>query len=118
MKRLLFILALLAGCLLPAFAPAQYYGGDPNALVDSWYRTYLGRAADSGMTYWVSQLVQGIPPDAVIAGILASDEYYTRAGGTPQGFVTLLFNDILKRPPSAGEVDFWVRRMYTESRQD
>jgi hypothetical protein len=110
MRAILFVIAA-------SFAPAQSYG-DPASLVDYWYRTYLGRPADSGITYWVNEFQQGASPDQVLAGILASDEYYKKGGGTPEGFVTALFNDVLKHPPAPADVDFWVRRMYTESRQD
>jgi uncharacterized protein DUF4214 len=105
-RNLLFATAALL-FLAPATVNAQAYG-DPSSLVDYWYRTYLGRPADSGLTFWVNHLQQGDPPDSVLAGILGSDEYYKRAGGTP---------DIVKRQPSPSEMDFWVRRQYTEDRQ-
>jgi len=90
--------------------------GDSNALVDSWYRTYLGRAPDPAMAGWVAQLNQGTPADRVLSSILGSDEYYLRAGSTPQGFITLLYSDILQRAPTAAEVNYWVGRMYTTDR--
>jgi hypothetical protein len=116
MRRNLIFAAAAILFLAPATVNAQAYG-DPGSLVDSWYRTYLGRPADSGLTYWVNHLQQGDPPDSVLAGILGSDEYYKRGGGTPDGFVSLLFRDIVKRQPSPSEMDFWVRRQYTEDRQ-
>jgi hypothetical protein len=94
---------------------AQVYG-DPSSLVDYWYRTYLGRPGDQGMTTWVDQLNQGAPPDAVLAGILGSPEYYARAGSTPEGFISRLYADILKRPATSSELGYWVPRMYTEDR--
>jgi len=130
MRRFIMITAITLLALTPAlasaqtYAPVQTYGGaqtygsDPNALVDSWYRTYLGRAPDSGMTYWVNHLLQGDSPDAVIAGILGSDEYYLKSGGTPAGFVNQVFNDLLRRPPTPRELDFWARRLYTEPRSE
>jgi hypothetical protein len=116
MRRNLIFAAAAVLFLAPATVNAQAYG-DPSSLVDYWYRTYLGRPADSGLTFWVNHLQQGDPPDSVLAGILGSDEYYKRAGGTPDGFVGLLFRDIVKRQPSPSEMDFWVRRQYTEDRQ-
>jgi hypothetical protein len=114
-RNLLFtIVALLF--LVPTAANAQAYG-DPSSLVDYWYRTYLGRPADSGITFWVNHLEQGDSTDSVLAGILGSDEYYKRGGGTPEGFISLLFRDVVKRQPSPSDLDFWVRRMYTEDRQ-
>jgi hypothetical protein len=118
MRRFVPFAAAVLLLLTPAFAPAQYYRGDPSALVDSWYRTYLGHPADSGITYWVNHLQQGDSPDSVIAGILASDEYYKKCGGTPDGFIAGLFKDLLQRRPTTSELDFWVRRLYTQDRQD
>jgi hypothetical protein len=94
----------------------QVYG-DPNSLVDYWYRTYLGRAPDpAGLAGWTTQLNQGTPADAILAAILGSPEFYVKAGSTPEGYITLLYNDILRRSPSPTELGFWVRRMYTEDR--
>lgn len=115
MRHLLFLGATLLVGLVPSVAPAQVYG-DSNALVDYWYRTYLGRAPDPAMAGWVAQLNRGTPADAVLAGILGSDEYYGRGGSTPQGFVALLYNDIQGRPPTLAEVNYWVRRMYSTDR--
>lgn len=111
---LVAVTALL--CWTSSAAQAQVYG-DPNSLVDYWYRNYLGRPPDAGMTSWVTQLSQGAPPDQVLAGILASSEFYTKAGSSPQGYVTLLYQSVLGRSPNPGELDYWMRRMYTEDRQ-
>jgi Domain of unknown function (DUF4214) len=104
-------------CLAPSPGQAQVYG-DPSSLVDYWYRTYLGRAPDpSGLASWTAQLNQGNAPDAVLAAILGSAEFYAKAGSAPEGFIMLLYQDILKRSPSPNELAFWVGRMYTEDRQ-
>jgi hypothetical protein len=117
MRYLVLLIAALFLSLEPSAAQAQTYG-DPNSLVDYWYRTYLGRTPDpSGIVTWVNALNQGTPPDAVLASILGSDEYYQRAGSTPEGFISQLFNDLLHRSPRPGDLDFWVRRMYTEDRR-
>jgi hypothetical protein len=114
MRHLLLIASALL-LLAPAFAKAQMYG-DPNSLVEYWYNKYLGRPGDPAMATWVNSLNQGTPPDQVLTGILASDEYYRRAGATPQGFIARLYSDVLDQTPSAVDLDFWVRRMYTEDR--
>jgi len=114
MRSILLIATLT--CLTPAAAQAQTYG-DSNSLVDYWYRTYLGRPAESeGLATWANQLNQGVPANQVLATILASDEYYRRAGATPEGFIAQLCNDVLKRAPTTADLDFWIRRMYTEDR--
>jgi len=102
--------------LTPAAAKAQVYG-DSNSLVDYWYRAYLGRAPEAeGLATWANQLNQGVPANQVLATILASDEYYRRAGGIPQGFIARLYSDLLNRAPSSADLNFWVGRMYTEDR--
>ncbi len=115
MRHFLYLSAAALLCLTASRVDAQVYG-DTTSLVDSWYRTYLGRPADPGMSGWVAQLNQGVPADRVLAGILGSDEYYMRSGSTPQGFITQLYSNILQRPPTPAELDYWVRRMYTTDR--
>jgi hypothetical protein len=118
MRRFVIVIGVAVMSLTPS-APAQA-PTDPTTLVDYWYRTYLGRTSttDAGAPTWVTLLQQGNTPDVVLAGILASDEYYSRSGRTPAGFVTTLFTDILKRPPTLAETNFWVSRLYTSTRQD
>ncbi|HLJ96534.1 MAG TPA: DUF4214 domain-containing protein, partial [Gemmataceae bacterium] len=114
MRYLVLIYTVAFVWLTPSAVWAQVYG-DPSSLVDYWYRTYLGRQADpSGLASWTAQLNQGTPADEVLATILGSPEFYTKAGSTPEGFITLLFMDILHRSPTPSELNFWVRRMYTE----
>ena len=104
--------ALLTLGTIATSANAQVYSSQPQnpdvQLVDSWYRHYLGRPVDEvGLQAWLPQLANGHPE----AGILGSPEYYNRHGGTPQGFVTGLYVDVLGRQPSANEVQSWVIRL-------
>jgi hypothetical protein len=113
MRRLLLCTAALLYLSPAAFGQAY---GDPNSLVNYWYETFLGRAPDQGASPWVTQLSEGTPPDQVLSAILGSPEFYAKAGSTPEGFVTLLFQDALKRPPDPRELNFWVRQLYSEDR--
>src|SRR5262249_21645351 len=71
------------------------YADQPEELVRTWYRRYLNRDVDPvGFQTWVGSLRSGNPPEMVLAGILASDEYFGRGGGTPEGYVTVLFQDL------------------------
>jgi hypothetical protein len=132
MFRFLLAALLWAAVVVPT-APAQNYPeqyrgypahqraypADPEALVRSWYQKYLGREVDpSGYSSWVNSLTQGSPPEAVLATILASDEYFQRAGNTPEGFIQQLFRDFVGRGPTRGEFDLWVRRVYSDDRRD
>ena len=128
--RCVYLSALLTGALLATSARAQYYDypdsyGDPyydqpgyggSSLVDSWYRRFLGRAPDPGSQQWVEELQRGRPPQEVLSSILGSDEYYQRAGSTPQGFIYRLFRDVTGRRPTPREATYWVRRVYVDDR--
>lgn len=105
--------------LPPAYQPAPVYAppavaapADPAGLVREWYRRYLGREGDpGGVATWVDSLRQGNPPDVVLATILASDEYYGRAGGSPEGLVQRLFADLTGRQPAGEEYGYWLDRI-------
>jgi hypothetical protein len=93
---------------------------NPVALVDSWYRAYLGRTAlnDPTSAGWVNLLRRGSPPASVLAGILGSAEYFHRVGGTMPAFIRAVYRDVVGRPPTPGELRFWLRRANIQSRQD
>jgi hypothetical protein len=87
-------------------------------LVEEFYLRYLGRAAVNGEEHgWVQLLMQGEMEEKVIAGILSSSEFYTRAqtlvsSGTPdQRYVQALYQLLLNRSPSASEVNSWVSQL-------
>jgi len=121
MKRLI-IIAALALLVVPLPGAAQYppsYGyNDPEQMVQGWYRQFLGRNADAGASAWIEQLRSGQQPEAVLAGILGSSEYYLRAGGTPDHFVRRLHMDLTGRSPNPRELNFWMDQVYRSDRQD
>jgi len=124
MKRWLLI-ACLAGLFAPLAVDAQYppYGGYNNPggaeqTVRDWYNRFLGREPDPMSATWSESLRQGQQPEAVLAQILASSEYYNRGGGSPQGYVRRLITDLTGRPPGGREISFWVNQMYRADRQD
>jgi HEAT repeats/Domain of unknown function (DUF4214) len=85
---------------------------DPNVvLVESWYQRYLGRSGDrSGLATFAGMLARGVSAEDVQAGILASDEFWRRYGGTAPGFIRGLYESVLNRTPNRAEVDLWGRR--------
>jgi hypothetical protein len=116
--RRFIIPALLGVFLLTSAAPAQYFPNSPERLVRNWYRQYLGRDLDQGGSGWVSLLENGASPDVVLASILGSDEYWQRAGGTPDGFVRALYMDLGRREPTRRDYDYWIRRLQYEQPSD
>jgi hypothetical protein len=91
---------------------------DPYAAVRSWYLQYLDREPDpAGMAGWTDHLRNGKAPEWVLAQMLSSDEYYQRAGGTPEGFVRAFFLDAIGQEPPPRELQEWARRAGTGDRQ-
>ena len=83
-------------------------------VIQEYYQTLLGRAADpGGLQFWLNLTQSGAPLEQVLAGIAASEEYFQRQGGTSDGFVRGLYRDVLGRiaPPSQPELDFWIARL-------
>ena len=73
------------------------------------YQRYLGRAPDGpGLTGWVSLMEHGLSDERLEACFLGSVEYISHHGGTAQGWITGMYQDLLQRTPSAGEVAAWV----------
>jgi hypothetical protein len=121
-----FILGLagalaLAGPALADDAPPAtggHAGASPEMLIDYWYHNYLHRAPDQGAAGWAAALNRGQAPEAILAILLSSQEYYAAGGGTPAGYVRELFHDLVRRDPTPRELDYWVRRLRLSSRRD
>lgn len=116
-RTALVCLLILAG---PAVAQAPPLTPPPNPteLVRSWYRQLFNRDLDRGAARWINDLQRGVPPDQVLAQILASEEYYQLAGSTPEGFVRQLFDDFRGREPAREELRTWVRQVQARRRDE
>ena len=115
-SRLLLTVAftLVAGLAMPAPARADW----ATRQVIAWYQRYLDRFPDrGGLRDWSDQLRRGRDPIVVEAGILASDEYWRRAGRNPIGWVDRLFRDTTGRPPPPRDHRFWADRLRFGDRQ-
>jgi hypothetical protein len=76
--------------------------------VDSYYQTYLGRAADDlGRASWVNAFLAGADETTVVQGFLTSPEYQA-LHGTNTTFVQALYADLLGRSAQAGEEAPWI----------
>jgi len=122
MRRAILPALLLMSCAVPSEAQYGLYGGygdrDAQRTVRRWYERYLGREPDPYSGSWAAALQQGQSPEQVLSGILGSDEYYRRAGGTPRDFVRQLYEDLVGRPPTRAEMDSWARQVYYGNRAD
>jgi PAS domain-containing protein len=75
-------------------------------LIAGYYTTFLGRPVDAGgLQSWLATL-QGSSPEWVLAGIVASDEYFQRAGGTNAAWLDRVYRDVLGRDRDPGSQGF------------
>ncbi|HEV3343397.1 MAG TPA: DUF4214 domain-containing protein, partial [Pirellulales bacterium] len=78
-------------------------------LVTGIYRDFLHRDPEAqGLQFWTSLLAGGADEKSVLAGVVGSDEYFAKAGGTAQGFVNTLYRDLLGRPGDPQGLEFWT----------
>jgi Domain of unknown function (DUF4214) len=85
-------------------ASAEYLADQVFAL----YSRYLNRAPGAlGEQSWLNALQQGATLEQVAEGIVSSPEYFQDHGDTNEGYILGLYNQVLDRTPSAGELDGW-----------
>ena len=77
------------------------------------YQATLGRAPDvGGLLGWTERLANGRDYEDAIGGFVSSAEFQARYGATDSnGFVTLLYNNVLDRDPDAGGLAAWLDRL-------
>jgi len=77
--------------------------------VDALFRDYLNRAAErAGRDSFVADLSRGATMNQIRASILGSQEYYVRfGGGSVDGYITALYEEVLNRQPDAPGRTFW-----------
>jgi len=108
--KLIAALVLTLGSGLAVAPPARADRAERQVV--AWYQRYLDRYPDeNGIRDWTEKLRRGRDPLDVEAEILASDEYWERAGSNPAGWVDRLFRDTTGRPPSRQEFRFWADRV-------
>jgi len=91
-----------------------FAGSDPwiQALIDGYYRSTLGRAADdAGRAFWIRVIRSGVAPAVVASDFYASDEYHHRVGGTDAAWIADLYEELLHRPADAEGAAYWVGQL-------
>lgn len=68
--------------------------------IRSAYEQYLGRAPEQpAIQYWLDQMHAGARDEDVEAALLASDEFYSDAGGTQNSWIQAAYQVVLGRSP-------------------
>ncbi len=122
--RLLIALSLTAITLVAVPAPASAVA-DPTACpgitdsIDRLYSAYFLRAPESdGFAYWVDEWATGrrdLP--GISSHFEASTEFDELYGDlTDQGFVELLYQNVLGRAGDSEGVGYWTTRLQTDTR--
>jgi Domain of unknown function (DUF4214) len=76
------------------------------------YQALLGRTPDAtGLQFWLTNLEQGMAPEAVEAGIASSAEFQTDYNNDAATWLTGLYNDILRRAPDAAGFSYWMNAL-------
>jgi hypothetical protein len=85
--------------------------------VETMYTHFLHRNADPfGLSSFTGMLLAGATVEQVEAIIVGSPEYYaTRGGGTDEGFLNAVYNDVLNRniDPTGNAVDLLLLEQFT-----
>jgi hypothetical protein len=93
-------------------AYSEQYAG---VLLDDLYQRVLGRPADAaGKAYWLDVLASGTRIEQVGSLFYGSEEY-VEAAGSFEGYVDLLYENLLHRDPERSGLDYWVRMLRSGS---
>ena len=99
--------------VFPPIGPVQPPVVDPNVtLINSWYERYLGRSVDAGaLESMLNMIRRGDSANQMQGVVLGSDEFWSLAGGTPEGYVTRLYQTVVGRTPNVRERGFWAGQL-------
>jgi hypothetical protein len=103
---------LSAGILAPVAGSfttnLEYYDN----VVATYYQNFLHRSASLGEeNFWALGLASGERNELVLSMIAASDEYFTKAGGTNQDWIGQLYKDMLRRNVDQAGENSWLHAL-------
>jgi hypothetical protein len=103
------------GTVDPAVVTAGILDGTEyrTAMINADYEALLGRGPESGrLGAILTQMQQGMTAQQLLLQIVASTEFYqTRGGGTPAGWLTAVYVDVLGRLPDTNGLLWWSQRI-------
>jgi hypothetical protein len=115
---------LVSGSGLPALVASLTSSDEYIRLrVREAYSDVLGRAAEpAGLEHWTRTIKAGAATvDDVERRFLSSQEFWSKSGGSDEGYVRRMYTSVLGRTASAAEVQHWVaeiRRLGREAVTD
>ena len=85
-------------------------GKDDVAKLGRLYKAAFDRKPDiGGLNYWVDEWEDNMSPLEVAARFYYSEEFNLRYGNpSNEGFIDLLYENVLDRDPDAGGLEYWV----------
>jgi hypothetical protein len=99
------------------FATSGEWLGDR---VSGLYTDLLGRNADAGgIAFWTGAAKAGTRFENIVAGFVASTEYYQRqdlGAGSPTQWLSNAYSDVLLRGADPSELTFWLTQLANTSK--
>lgn len=96
--------------------------------VTNLYEIFLGRAPEpSGLAFWIDKMGNpGTPGQntasadekSILAAFLGSDEYFLKSGGTTQGWLTAIYQDVFGRAPDSAGLQHWANQVALRGGRD
>jgi len=81
-------------------------------VVDDVYKTFLKRNPDSsGQAFWAEKIRKGANPDEIRTQVIGSNEYYTKSGGSPEGFAAAIYQQVTRIPATQQEINAVVAQI-------
>lgn len=77
---------------------------------EAYQRAFLREPEQGATEYWISEIRRGrLVVDELFPLFLATNEmYFSRGGGTEEGYITALYQIVLNRTPRADEIAYYV----------
>ncbi|MGH7137631.1 MAG: GDSL-type esterase/lipase family protein [Pirellulales bacterium] len=103
-----FVQQLDAGASTASVAPMLTNSTEYEVhLVQAAYQQYLGRDAEpAALAFWVNAVRTHIRDEQLAAALVASDEFYSHAGGTNAAWVAAAYQAVLGRAATASDIQW------------
>jgi hypothetical protein len=88
---------------------AEYYA---SFVIKPAFLSLLGRAGDDAeMSYWTKSMQNGLTNQQLEAGLVASDEFFSSAGGTDAAWIDAIYTRLLDRTADASGETYWNNQL-------